>query len=61
MSCDVAALPFQAHDNYGTLSIDFDFQHHNLIIPILYSNISVALKIRNNYGAIQLLFFLILR
>ena len=53
MSCDVAALPFQAHDNYGTLSIDFDFQHHNLIIPILYSNISVALKIRNNYGAIK--------
>jgi hypothetical protein len=23
MSCDVAALPFQAHSNYGTWSIDF--------------------------------------
>jgi hypothetical protein len=24
MSCEVAALPFQAHANYGTWSIDFD-------------------------------------
>ena len=24
MSCDVAALPFQAHAYYGTCSIDFD-------------------------------------
>ena len=23
MSCEVAALPFQAHANYGTWSIDF--------------------------------------
>ena len=23
MSCDVASLPFQAHANYGTWSIDF--------------------------------------
>ena len=27
MSCDVAALPFQAHANYGTWSIDFG--NHN--------------------------------
>ena len=24
MLCDVAVLPFQAHDDYGTWSIDFD-------------------------------------
>ena len=24
ISCEVAELPFQAHANYGTLSIDFD-------------------------------------
>ena len=24
MSCEVAALPFQVHANYGTWSIDFD-------------------------------------
>ena len=24
MSCDMAALPFQAHANYGSCSIDFD-------------------------------------
>ena len=24
MSCDLAALPFQAHDNYGTWSIDVE-------------------------------------
>ena len=23
MSCEVAALPFRAHANYGTMSIDF--------------------------------------
>ena len=26
MSCEVAALPFQAHANYGTWSIDFDYK-----------------------------------
>ena len=25
MSCDVAALPFQTHANYGTWSIDLDW------------------------------------
>ena len=25
MSCEVAALPFQVHANYGTWSIDFGF------------------------------------
>ena len=24
MSCEMAELPFQAHANYGTWSIDFD-------------------------------------
>ena len=27
MSCDVAALPFQAYANYGTWSIDFGNCH----------------------------------
>ena len=27
MSCDVAALPFHAHANYGTWSIDFASNH----------------------------------
>ena len=27
MSCEVAALPFQAHANYGTWSIDFALYH----------------------------------
>ena len=26
MSCDVAALPFQAQANYGTWSIDFELE-----------------------------------
>ena len=28
ISCDVAALPFQAHANYGTWSIDFALFYH---------------------------------
>ena len=31
MSCDVAALPFKVHANYGTWSIDFDFGCTNSI------------------------------
>ena len=31
MACEVAALPFQAHANYGTWSVDFDFEKHILI------------------------------
>ena len=27
MSCDVVALPFQAHANYGTWSLDFDLNY----------------------------------
>ena len=36
MSCNVAALPFQAHANYGTWSIDFDqFSHDTLMIKMI--------------------------
>ena len=30
MSCDVAALPFQAHANYGTWSINFGLDKINI-------------------------------
>ena len=36
MSYDVAALPFQAHDNYGTWSIDFGAMYWWLISSILH-------------------------
>ena len=32
MSSEVAALPFQAHANYGTWSIDFDYFYKNFAI-----------------------------
>ena len=33
MSCDVAALPFEAHANYGTWSIDFEYALVILYLP----------------------------
>ena len=36
MSCEVAALPFQAHANYGTWSIDFGW------VSLLYANIQIC-------------------
>ena len=30
MSCEGAALPFQSHANYGTWSIDFALNYHNI-------------------------------
>ena len=36
MSCEVAALPFQANTNYGTWSIEFEYS--KLYINILYEN-----------------------
>ena len=35
MSCDVATLPFQANDNYGTWSIDFGYTFKKILM--LYS------------------------
>ena len=32
MSCDVVGLPFKAHTNYGTWSIDFDSDYLKLIV-----------------------------
>ena len=32
MSCGGAALPFQAHANYGTWSIDFDISDERSIL-----------------------------
>ena len=34
MSCEVAALPFQAHANYGTWSLDFG-AYYKVTIGIL--------------------------
>ena len=31
MSCEVAALPFQAHANYGTWSKDIDYESWNYL------------------------------
>ena len=31
MSCEMAALPFQAHANYGTWSIDFDLNKSDFV------------------------------
>ena len=39
MSCEVAELPFQAHANYGTWSIDFENRRTVLILLALYINI----------------------
>ena len=37
MSCDVAAPPFQAHNNYGTWSIDFYIMA--MFLPLLKKDI----------------------
>ena len=36
MSCEVAALSFQTHANYGTWSIDFAFLYDILMIWISF-------------------------
>ena len=36
MSCDVAALPFQAHANYGTWSIDFGKMGGIVLIELIH-------------------------
>ena len=45
MSCDVAALPFQAHANYGTWSIDFAITYIIFLNPLRWKN---KLKKANN-------------
>ena len=45
MSCEVAALPFQAHANCGTWLIDFD----------ICGALKVREVIRQNYVAIDIL------
>ena len=42
MSCEVAVVPFKAHTNYGTWSIDFDFTYN------IYSNLDIALLSTSN-------------
>ena len=39
MSCDVAALPFQAHANYGTWSIDFSAKIQKPTALILFLSV----------------------
>ena len=36
ISCEVAALPFQAHVNYGTCLIDFEIDH--LITEVIFKD-----------------------
>ena len=43
MSCEVAALPFQAQAKYGTWSIDFDVNKEDLNLK----NIGIS-SVRNN-------------
>ena len=38
MSCEVAALPFQAHANFGTWSIDFKKEHLNKFVFSILCN-----------------------
>ena len=41
MSCEGAALPFQAHANYGNWSIDFD--HDNIVSTQKYEKKSAII------------------
>ena len=56
--CYVAALPFQAHANYGTWSIDFAFLD---ISPVLISENDSLFQIVNAQLPIFLLFYLALK
>ena len=51
MGCGInlAALPFQAHANYGTWSIDFDTNVDNIMKMIFFHRIKHGLKGHRRY------------
>ena len=53
MSCEVAALPFQAHANYGPWSIDFEFCFGKLLIFIFLTFSFYFILLNKNNAARQ--------
>ena len=46
MSCEVAALPFKAHADYGTCSIDFDYRYRDGWKRIIYIGKAIKKRIQ---------------
>ena len=51
MSCEEAALPFQAHANYEAWSIDFDYNEKN--ISLIYFSYRFS-NLKANHGGMKI-------
>ena len=40
MACEVAALPFHTYANYGTWSIDFDYNYKHYLVYVKFESLS---------------------